>query len=71
MQARPRVLHRQAGHLNGRIAHVLLTPMVWPQVDGNGSTDVGEPWADEVTSVLLALVLLSHKHYLQDPLLPE
>jgi hypothetical protein len=28
-------------------------------------------WADEVTGVLLALILLSHKQYLQTSLLPE
>jgi len=36
-----------------------------------GGGDAEEPWADEVTGVLLALVLLSHKRYLQAPLLPE
>lgn len=33
--------------------------------------DEEEAWADEVTGVLLALVLLSHKRYLKAPLLPE
>lgn len=40
------------------------------QAQGGGA-GVEDMWADEVTSVLLALVLLSHKQYLQASLLPE
>ena len=41
-----------------------------PASDGAGEEEEGEPWEDEVTNLLLGLVSISHKRYMQATIFP-
>lgn len=59
--------------LKVKIVHAASTCILQGGAEGIIDVDGAEPepWADEVTTLLLGLVLMSHKRYLQAAIFPE